>query len=70
MTVVVSAGRRTFVPNKTFLETVESENALPRPIDKNKPALPTWPAKAVTPVSDWRQRHSTKSWSTRRLRGV
>jgi hypothetical protein len=52
-------GRRTF-QTKRLWETVESNNALPRPIDKNKPAPPTQPADAVTPVSGWRQRHSTR----------
>jgi hypothetical protein len=36
MTVVVSAGRETFGTVFWRVETVESENALPRPIDENR----------------------------------
>lgn len=56
MTVVVSAGRKTFgtvFERRLFGRRLKAKNAIPRQIDKNKPAPPTWwPANAVTPVSD------------------
>ena len=70
MTVVVSAGRKTFgtvVRGRLKAKT----RSLPRQIDKNKPAPPTCGRQTPLLLSlIWRQRYRMEVRSTTRLRGV